>query len=83
MPLPQTKSIDEEAEIILCRGPTQCESPKEVAMPNLHLHKRQRELVGGGDSDQRQEKHVWDPRSQRRSMILVSSALRGMHLKLT
>jgi hypothetical protein len=55
-------------------------------MRNLYTHKRQRELVGGGDSDQRQEKHgglVFDPRSQRRSMILVSSALRGMCLKLT
>ena len=29
MPLFQTKSTDEEAEIIICRGPTQCESPKE------------------------------------------------------
>ena len=29
MPLPQTKSTDEEAEIIICRGPTQCKSPKE------------------------------------------------------
>jgi hypothetical protein len=54
-------------------------------MRNLYTHKRQRELVGGGDSDQRQEKHgglVFDPRSQGRSMILVSSALRGMRLQL-
>jgi hypothetical protein len=29
MPLFQTKSTNEEAEIIICRGPTQCESPKE------------------------------------------------------
>ena len=29
MPLFQTKSTDEEAEIIICRGPTQCDSPKE------------------------------------------------------
>jgi hypothetical protein len=75
MPLFQTKSTDEEAEIIICRGPTQCESPKEWPCEIcIHISANEIWLV---------EELVFDPRSQRRSMILVSSALRGMWLKLT
>ena len=52
------------------------------AMQNLYTHKRQRDLVGGGDSDQRQEKHS-GTRGPNVGVILVSSALHGMRLKLT
>ena len=29
MPLPQPSPTDEDVEIIICRGPAQCEFPKE------------------------------------------------------
>jgi hypothetical protein len=29
MPLPQPRPTDEDVEIIICRGPTKCQSPNE------------------------------------------------------
>jgi hypothetical protein len=29
MPFPQPRSIDDDAEIIICRGPTKCQSPND------------------------------------------------------
>jgi hypothetical protein len=46
MPLLQTRSTDEEAEIIICRGPTQCESPYEWPCPIcIHISANESWLV--------------------------------------
>jgi hypothetical protein len=46
MPLPQTRSTDEEAEIIICRGPTQCVSPNEWPCPIcIHISTNESWLV--------------------------------------